>query len=66
MTHAPRAGSNTLLVTHAPNMMQAFGQEAPDIADGETLVFRPDGKGAAVLVGRIKMQEWPTLDRRTP
>jgi phosphohistidine phosphatase SixA len=57
----PRAGSNTLIVTHAPNIQGAFGQSAAGIADGETMVFLPDGKGGADLVARVKVDDWPRL-----
>ena len=57
----PAVGTNTLLVTHAPNILAAFGPEAEDIAEGEVLMFKPDGKGSAALVARIKIQDWPAL-----
>ena len=53
-------GTNTILVTHFPNIRGAFPESA-DVADGEALVFGPDGKGGATLVGRIKIEEWPKL-----
>ena len=55
------AGTNTLLVTHLPNLTRAFPQAANGMADGEALVFGPDGKGGAAPVGRIKIEEWPQL-----
>ena len=54
------SGSNTILVTHLPNITGAFPQ-ASDVDDGEALVFGPDGKGGAALVARIKIDEWPRL-----
>ncbi len=57
---APRAGTNTILVSHAPNIQAAFGKDAEGIASGETLVFRPAAGGAA-LVARVKIDEWPKL-----
>jgi phosphohistidine phosphatase SixA len=57
----PRAGTDTLMVTHMPNIAAAFGQAANGAADGETLVFRPDGKGGVELVARVKFEEWPAL-----
>jgi phosphohistidine phosphatase SixA len=57
----PRAGTNSLLVTHMPNILGAFSQQAAHIADGEALVFRPDGKGSATLVARVKIEQWPHL-----
>lgn len=58
----PRRGTDTLIVTHTPNIMSTFGQSAAGIAAGETLVFRPDGHGTADLVARIKIEEWPRLE----
>ena len=52
-------GTNTLLVTHVPNVTAAFPGEVPAVLQGEALVFAPDGKGAALLVGRIKIEDWP-------
>jgi phosphohistidine phosphatase SixA len=55
----PRARTNTFIVTHTPNIVDAFGQDAGRIAAGEALVFHPDGKGGTDLVARIKIEEWP-------
>jgi phosphohistidine phosphatase SixA len=60
----PRAETNTLFVTHCPNITGAFGERAAKIADGDMLVFHPDGKGHMELVGRIKIEEWPGLAAR--
>ena len=57
----PPMGTDMLLVTHAPNITGAFGQSAMGIAEGEMMVFRPDGKGGAPLIARIKIAEWPGL-----
>jgi phosphohistidine phosphatase SixA len=57
------ARSNTLIVTHFPNMSRAFPQWTAGLADGEALVLGPDGKGGAVLVARVKIEEWPRLPR---
>jgi len=59
VTEMPR-GANTILVTHMPNLTRAFPQVS-GVADGEALIFRPDGKGNAPLIGRIKIEEWPQL-----
>lgn len=58
----PAAG-NTLMVTHMPNISRAFGASIGNVADGETLVFRPGAPGGAELVGRIAIEEWPQLPR---
>lgn len=65
LTHAaasvPRAGTNTVLITHTPNMMAAFGEKAKDIKAGEAMVFHPDGKGGTSLAARVTIDEWPQL-----
>jgi phosphohistidine phosphatase SixA len=55
------AGANTIIVTHFPNISRAFPQLAAGLADGEALIFGPDGKGAATLAARVKIEEWPKL-----
>jgi len=57
------AGTNTVVVTHLPNISGAFPQLSSGLADGEALVFGPDGKGGATLVARIKIEEWPEMRR---
>jgi phosphohistidine phosphatase SixA len=60
-SQSPKPGTNTLIVTHTPNLLGAFGQSAGPITAGEALIFHPDGKGETTLVGRIKIEEWPRL-----
>jgi phosphohistidine phosphatase SixA len=55
---APRAGTDTFLVTHKTNMADAFGKEASDVQEGEAFVYKASGAGAATLVGRIKAADW--------
>lgn len=54
----PDPGMNTLVVTHKPNIMDAFGKDWFDVREGEASVFRPDGSGKAVLVGRVQAVDW--------
>jgi len=49
-------GTNTLLVTHSPNISLAFPEAAMNIAEGEALVFGPAG-----VLARIKIEEWKRL-----
>jgi phosphohistidine phosphatase SixA len=56
-----QAGTNTLMVTHQPNLTGAFAALATGVADGEALIFVSDGKGGATLAGRIKIDEWPRM-----
>ena len=54
-------GTNTIIVTHFPNLTAAFPQMAAGVADGESLVFGVDGKGGATLVTRVKIEDWLKL-----
>jgi len=58
-TQVPKMG-NTIIVTHMPNLSRAFPQVS-GIADGEALIFHPDGKGMAPMVARIKIVEWAAM-----
>jgi len=54
----PASGTNTLIVTHKPNILDAFGKDWFDVKEGESSVFKPDGSGKAMLVGRVQMADW--------
>jgi broad specificity phosphatase PhoE len=55
---APDAGTNTLIVSHKPNIMDAFGRDWFDVREGEASIFKPDGNGSFTLVGRVQMGQW--------
>jgi phosphohistidine phosphatase SixA len=59
----PMPGTNTIIVTHFPNIAEAFPQAAAGLADGEALILHPDGRGSAALVARLKIGDWNKLDR---
>jgi phosphohistidine phosphatase SixA len=61
VAQSPKPGTNTLIITHYPNITEAFADDAKDLAEGEALIFRPDGQGGASLVGRVKIEDWPNL-----
>lgn len=54
----PRAGTNTIMVTHKTNITDAFGKQASDIQEGEALIYQAGGSAPAVLVGRVKAAFW--------
>ena len=54
------AGTNIVIVTHMPNISRAF-PEWGSVADGEAIILKPDGKGSATVVGRIRIEDWPRL-----
>ena len=54
-----RPGTNTILVTHSTNIEGAYPKEGAAVDSGESLIFRPDGRGGAAFVARVKITEWP-------
>jgi phosphohistidine phosphatase SixA len=60
----PAPKTNTVLVTHLPNIREAFAADAAGLGDGAALVFHPDGHGGAQLVARVPIEEWPQLAAR--
>jgi broad specificity phosphatase PhoE len=60
----PKAGTNTILVTHKTNIADAFGKEAGDVREGEAFVYRADSSGPATLAGRIKPADWTAMAGR--
>jgi len=57
---APDAGTNTLVVTHRPNILDALGRDWFDIREGEASIFKPDGAGGYSPVGRVQIGQWAT------
>jgi phosphohistidine phosphatase SixA len=56
----PPAGGNVIIVSHKPNILDAFGKDWFDIREGEASIFRPDG-GGYKLVARVRADEWSKL-----
>ena len=55
----PAAGTNTVLVSHSPNIRLAAGVDLP--VEGEAAVFQVDASGASKMVARIMPDDWSTL-----
>ena len=53
----PELGSNTILITHQPNIVAALGKDWFDVKEGEASIFRPEN-GSYKLVARVQMDEW--------
>ncbi len=51
-------GKNTLIVTHKPNILDAFGKDWFEVKEGEASVFKIDASGKAVLAGRVQAVDW--------
>jgi len=56
---APDPGTNTLIVTHKPNILDAFGKDWFEIKEGEASIFKPEGTGFA-LIARVQIGQWAT------
>ena len=57
---APTAGTNTILITHQPNIIAALGKDWFDVKEGEASVFLPE-HGGYKLVARVQMDEWARI-----
>jgi phosphohistidine phosphatase SixA len=52
---APAAGTNTVLITHFPNVKAMLGVQ---IGFGDAAIVKPDGHGGVVVIARITAKEW--------
>jgi broad specificity phosphatase PhoE len=53
---APKTGTNTILITHKPNIVDALGKDWFDVKEGEASLFRPEN-GSYKLLARVQMDE---------
>jgi phosphohistidine phosphatase SixA len=60
LTTPPEPGTNTLLVTHKPNILDALGKDWFDVKEGEASIFRA-ANGKFVLVARLQMTDWARI-----
>jgi phosphohistidine phosphatase SixA len=61
----PPAGTNVVVVSHKPNILDAFGKDWFDIREGEASVFLPDGNGGYKFVVRVQADDWKKLAEST-
>src|SRR5579872_3437053 len=61
---APKDKTDTILITHQPNIVAALGKDWFDVKEGETSIFRP-ADGGYKLVARVQMDEWPRIAAAT-
>jgi phosphohistidine phosphatase SixA len=57
---APKPGSNTILITHKPNIVDALGKDWFDVKEGEASIFRPENDSYK-LFARVQMDEWSRI-----
>jgi broad specificity phosphatase PhoE len=58
----PDAGTNTLIVTHKPNILDAFGKDWFEVKEGEASIFKP-ANGKYVMVSRVQIAQWAAASR---
>ena len=57
----PAPGTNVVIVTHKPNILDAFGKDWFEVREGEMSIFKPDGKGGYAPVARVPAGDWAKL-----
>jgi phosphohistidine phosphatase SixA len=55
----PGPRTNTVIITHMPNIAAVFPDSANGLSAGEALVLRPDGLGGDTVIARVRINEWP-------
>jgi|SRR5579862_6408271 len=61
LVQRPQPGTNILIVTQMPNILDSVDGGISNIAPGEALVFRPDGTAVVELLARIRIEHWSLL-----
>ena len=57
----PPPGTNVIVVTHRPNILDAFGKDWFEVKEGEASIFKPDGAGGYKLIARLQANDWSKL-----
>ena len=56
--------TNSVIVSHKPNIMDAFGKDWFDLREGEATILKPNGDGTSTMIARVLADEWPGLAGR--
>jgi len=59
----PDPGTNTLVVTHKPNILDAFGKDWFEVKEGEASIFKPAGGGKYAPIARVQIGQWPAVKK---
>ena len=59
----PDSGTNTLIVTHKPNILDALCKDWFEVREGEASIFKPEGGGKYSLIARVQIGQWTTANR---
>jgi phosphohistidine phosphatase SixA len=60
LARAPDKGTNDILITHKPNIIDALGKDWFDVKEGEASIFKPEG-GKYHLLARVQMEDWSKI-----
>ena len=55
LIEVPEEGTNTVLFAHSSNILALTGLQ---LQQGEAAIFKPDGRGHFIYVGRVTLSEW--------
>jgi len=56
----PPSGGNAVIVSHKGNVLDAFGKDWFDVAEGEATITKPSGS-AYTVVARVKADDWTKI-----
>jgi len=56
----PKPATNTIIVTHRPNILDALGKDWFDVREGEASIFQVEN-GTPRLIARVQMDEWARI-----
>ncbi len=59
----PADHSNTIIITHMPNIAAAFPAVASGLSAGDAIILKPNGR-TDEIIGTIKVDQWPGLHSR--
>jgi phosphohistidine phosphatase SixA len=67
VAHAPAAGTNTLIVSHKPNVSDAFGQDYFAFGEAEMVIFKPSANlpDGYQMIARVKLKDWSDYVKST-
>jgi phosphohistidine phosphatase SixA len=55
---SPPEGKNVVIVSHKPNLQDAAGKDLGDVAEGEVVIFQPQGESKFKVMARVPAAVW--------
>lgn len=63
LSELPPTGTNTVIVSHRPNLQAAAGIQFGDVGEGEAVVFKPLADAGFEAVARVTWDKWSALGK---